>query len=349
LGKGRSYEKRDHFFRDYYRARLYRERLKKLEELGSVSGADQYPKGPRLKCILGTRGEHGLRIHIPKELLTSYLGNEPCWVKLVIKDKILYRKYNPKDGRYFNIPEEFGTVGKEVEVTIDRLSLVEFVRMAIGEGRSPFSIEIGQGGGYYSTIGNKRIPLSLLMDLHPEWGEHKGPAVIFTMEDYKGERHGIKIAHDGYSEPFIGIKARIKSAIESNDHSIMVGGYRPIVRMAYDDKTGALKVGYYHKGQTHAATIWLGRPEFEKLGVDVWFAEISEDRVEGIISEESYVGIDWNPKQETTQKGIFGTKIECTVLKKLSMEGVTYDESGTNYAKGSILNAFDVTYFDESG
>jgi len=102
------------------------------------------------------------------------------------------------------------------------------------------------------------------------------------------------------------------------------------------------------KGQTHTATIWLRRPEFEELYANISFKEISKDKAEGIVSHESYVGMDWVPDKDKNEKGIFGTKIECSALEKLGIEDLTYDTTGGNRAKeGGIRCVFDVTYFDE--
>ena len=120
--------------------------------------------------------------------------------------------------------------------------------------------------------------------------------------------------------------------------------------MVYDPKSEMLKVGYSHKGQTHTATIWLKPPEFEKLDVEISFSDVSKDGAEGIISKGFYARIGWSPKNDLSEKGIFGTKIECSTLRKLGIEDSTYDTTGRNRAKeGGIRCIFDVTHFDENG
>ncbi|MBO3842112.1 MAG: hypothetical protein FGF48_06810 [Candidatus Brockarchaeota archaeon] len=49
-----------------------------------------YPDGVRVKCALRRHGD-GLGIKIPGKLLESYLGEEPCWVKIEVKGRTFYK------------------------------------------------------------------------------------------------------------------------------------------------------------------------------------------------------------------------------------------------------------------
>ena len=151
----------------------YRERLRRLKELGNVPRPIRYPEGPRLKSRLISHA-HGLRILVSEEELAQYFGNERCWMKLGIKGKTLIRQYDPNSTREFYISKGLGEIGEEVEISINKLSLVEFVTMAIKGGRSSFSVEVGQPGNYHLVIGNERISMTLAMDLHFERGSLKG-------------------------------------------------------------------------------------------------------------------------------------------------------------------------------
>lgn len=353
MGKGWSYEKRDHFYKLYYRAMGYRARLRgrRLEGLDSLSGPTRYPEGLRLMCKASSDREGEVRILLTeslKEQLTSYLGNESCWIRLKVRETSFIKEYGP-DKSFFHLPRGISKLGEMVEVTISRLSISEFVTTAVRESKAQFGIGVGTPNSYHLVIKKERIPLTLVMNLHFEDGALKKPAAIFAITDYLGQRHGIKIAYDGYKEPYIAFKLRIGPAIKANDLKGIISDYKRIVRLAYHPEIGLLEVKYYADYRISSTVVWLNRPEFEKLVVDTVFNHVSQGEVKGIVRAEAYGEIDWHPASHRIEKGILGTKIECSVLKRLGIEKFALDLSGRNDIDQDTLNNFDLIYFDESG
>jgi hypothetical protein len=158
-----------------------------------------------LKLKLKSRG-HRLGISVPKEKLISCLGNEPCWVKIKVKGRVLYKEYNPTFA--FSLPKGIGSVGEEVCVTIKKISIHEFIRDVFGKnGQRPVEDSPSSGfdivftdGGYKLVINTRRRggvkELDLILEgyIHYEHGDTKGPVVTFVIKDYEENEHVFKIA-----------------------------------------------------------------------------------------------------------------------------------------------------------
>jgi len=321
------------------------------------------PEGLKLECKVISKRKSRQEIDIPKQELMSYLGNEPSWIKIEIEDKTLVKKHYLYGVHKFYIPKGID-LGKKAEVTVNKITLAEFVRIAVEKTKGPYTIEANRSGNYELVIGNARIPLILVEvpesagGLHFEKGEINKPTVIFAVDDFQGKKHGIKIAYGGSGESFVGFKLRIDKAIESNDIRGIVRGYRPIVDMRYGPDMGLLEIKYHEKRSPSQrpeswSAVWLRPPEFEKLmDLEIWFdaKSLSKPAVEGVVNGERYTKIDWDPDKDQIEKGKFGTVVEYGVLNKLGIEHVTYDTTGQNSVKrGGILCFFDVTYFNENG
>lgn len=339
MGKGRFYEKREHFFSQYYRAQCLRSRIK----------SRGYPGELKVKAIVSTRGTGKPAIAVPKELILSTIGEEPCWVKLEIKGRTIYKEYRPGRNEFHlpRGPQALARPEQKVEVKISHVTLQEFVQRAIKESPTLSVIQVNDGN-YYLIVGNERIPLSLAMRLHFERGE-KEPAAIFGITDYLGNMHGIKISHSGYRKPRIVFKRNI----DEGNGKIAVDQYREIAGVAYDPKIGKLEVEYYDGRVVSTSTIWLKEPKYEKLaGIDMAFSGVSEDQesrvqAKGVVSRQSHAGIDWHSRADTRKQGDFGVDIERAVLEKLGIHVTTFDVSGSNNIRSNRLYNFDLTYFDK--
>ncbi len=53
----------------------------------ALSRIINHPDGLMVKSVLKQHIKHNLRIRISRELLKSYLGDEPCWVKIKVKER----------------------------------------------------------------------------------------------------------------------------------------------------------------------------------------------------------------------------------------------------------------------
>jgi hypothetical protein len=216
------------------------------EELNRIAN---YPDGIKVKGILSKEGGR-FRIRLSKTLLASYLGDEACWVKIEVKGKTVYREYKPAYN-YFNLPEDIGEDGEEVEITIKKITTYDFIKTAIKGAGAPFNI-VFKLGGYWLTMNEQEVcEVSMEEDLYHDRGDH-GPAVIFAIRDYWGGEHLIKLVHKESKEYVC--KIRIGSI-----------SFREIRNVKYEEKRSRLIIEYSQERAMSEATskheIFLENPK----------------------------------------------------------------------------------------
>jgi transcription elongation GreA/GreB family factor len=216
------------------------------EELNRIAN---YPDGIRVKGILSKEGGK-FRIRLSKTLLASYLGDEACWVRIEVKGRTIYREYKPAYN-YFNLPEDIGEDGEEVEITIKKITTYDFIKATIKGAGAPFDI-VCELGGYWLTMNEQEVcEVSMEEDLYHDRGDH-GPAVIFAIRDYWGGEHLIKLVHKESKEYVC--KIRIGSI-----------SFREIRNVKYEEKRSRLIIEYSQERAMSEATskheIFLENPK----------------------------------------------------------------------------------------
>ncbi|MEM2414594.1 MAG: hypothetical protein QXZ04_02135 [Thermoproteota archaeon] len=193
------------------------------EELNRIVN---YPEGLKIKCILNKEGNR-FRIYVSKKLLESYLGSEACWVRIDVKSRTLYKEYDPSTN-YFNLPEDIGEDGEEVELAIVKTTTYEFIKEAIKGAGAPLDIAFSSGRYVLVVEGREVCDLTLKNDMHYDRGDY-GPAVVFAIMGYDGE-HLIKLVYK-----------------ESQEHlcKVKIGNsYRKIEDVKYKDTRRRLIIEY---------------------------------------------------------------------------------------------------------
>ncbi|MGB9717637.1 MAG: hypothetical protein ACPL4E_04255 [Thermoproteota archaeon] len=183
-----------------------------------------YPDGIIVKCVLKQHKDN-LRICIPKKKLAQYLGNEPCWIKLEVKGRTFYKNYGLTFE--FDLPND---LGEEVEVTIIKITVYEFVETVLREANAPFNVAFSSGKYMLIVNGEEVCELLLDKDLHYDKTGDYGPAVIFAIMDYEGKEHSIKLVHK-----------------ESKQYlcKVMISQFRQIKSVEYDEKRNKLIIEYF--------------------------------------------------------------------------------------------------------
>jgi hypothetical protein len=217
----------------------------RIDEVESLGGTPS--KAVMLKIKLESRG-HKLGFDVPEDILTSYLGNKPCWMMIKVKGKILYKKYNPTFE--FSLPKDIGSIGEEADVRIKKVSTYEFIRDVISRGKKqptgykfPLNFDIILANGGYKLVVKKaekeivRLDLILKEDLHYEDGGIKGPAVTFVMRDYRGVERVFKIAYNHEEICLFELKTGPGS------------GFRRILDLVYREEWKRLIIRYDEKGK----------------------------------------------------------------------------------------------------
>ncbi|MBS7618931.1 hypothetical protein KEJ25_10155 [Candidatus Bathyarchaeota archaeon] len=112
------------------------------------------------------------------------------------------------------------------------------------EANAPFDVTFSLGR-YKLAVEEKEVcELSIKNNLHYDRSSH-GPAVIFAMKDYKGKEHLLKLVSKEYVS------------------KIMIGQFRPIKSVKYDEDRNKLIVEY-HKGEgkiTYDYEVFLENPD----------------------------------------------------------------------------------------
>ncbi|MEM2920840.1 MAG: hypothetical protein QXF26_00815 [Candidatus Bathyarchaeia archaeon] len=184
---------------------------------------------------------------MPKEKLISYLGNDPCWIKIKVKGRVFYKEYSPTFS--FSLPKGIGSVGEEVYVTIKKISTNEFIRDMFKKngqqptkGTSPFNFDIAFTDGGYKLIVNtkrrggfKELDLILKSHIHYEHGDTKGPVVTFAIKDRDENEHIFKIACDHEGKLLFKIKPG------TGPRTVP----RNVVKLVYNEDWEELLVKYY--------------------------------------------------------------------------------------------------------
>lgn len=223
-----------------------------------VGAGSTRQKGAMLRIKLESRG-HKLGFDVPEDVLTSRLGNEPCWAMIKVKGRILYKKYNPSFE--FSLPRDIGNAGEEVNVRIKKASTHEFIRDVVERGKKqpakqifPSDFEIVLTNEGYKLVVKEdemevaRLSLILKEDLHYEDGSIKGPAVIFAMRDYEGKEHMLKVAYDHEERCLFELKTGLGSS------------FRRILDLAYRKEWKRLVVKYDEKGRTVRHRVYFEDP-----------------------------------------------------------------------------------------
>ncbi|MBO3798060.1 MAG: hypothetical protein JTT13_04225 [Candidatus Brockarchaeota archaeon] len=207
------------------------------------SGIVNYSDGLRVKCILKRKSDR-IRIYVLKDRLESYLGNEACWVKIVVKDRMVYREYDPSTYR-FNLPVDIGEDGEEAEVAIVKIITCEFIKTALREAKAPFDI-VFDSEKYKLVMNGKEVCyLTLKREMYYDKGDH-GPAVVFAITDWEGKEHLIKLVYKN-SEEYL---CRVKT-----------GDFRRIKNVEYNNKNRSLTIEYSIGEEMHSHTVFFVTPE----------------------------------------------------------------------------------------
>jgi len=187
-----------------------------------------------------------LRVRVSKSQLVSYLGSEPCWIRIEVKGRVFYKEYKGED-MDFDLPREIGVDGEEVEIRIVKITAYDFIRTAIGEGGIQFHI-IFEGGKYWLIVDGKEVCKLILKEgLHYDRSDH-GPAVILATMDYEGDEHLIKLVFK-----------------ESKEYvsKVMISHFRRIRSVKYDEKMNRLVIEYFRDEgeETSEHKIYLESPK----------------------------------------------------------------------------------------
>ncbi|MEM3712338.1 MAG: hypothetical protein QXR97_02190 [Thermoproteota archaeon] len=261
------------------------------EELNRIVN---YPEGLKIKCILNKEGNR-FRIYVTKKLLESYLGSEACWVRIDVKSRTLYKEYDPSTN-YFNLPEDIGEDGEEVEVTLIKITTYDFIRNILDNANAPFDIAF-RSGNYMLVVDEEDICETFLEeDLHYDKG-NRGPAITFAIIDCGGRKHLIKLVLTSEGEYLVRIRPSEKPL-----ESALTDFYR-IAAIRYDAARRKLIVRYEYKGQILAHRIYLEDPKsvIERLvqeivdklnmGMKISDSEVTE-LTEKIGEEYTFLNID---------------------------------------------------------
>ncbi|MEM2089155.1 MAG: hypothetical protein QXI42_10925 [Thermoproteota archaeon] len=216
------------------------------EEVEEVEEGEKPHEGLRMKCVLKKEGNR-FRIYMSekKELLESYLGNETCWVKIEVKSRIIYKKYDPSTYR-FNFPMDIGEDGEEIEVTIVKITTYEFIKTVLKEASAPFDIAFDLEEYKLIVNGKEVCDLTLKDDMYYDDGDH-GPAVKFTIRDYEGKEHLIKLVYKESKEYLC------KAEISANDYEI-------IENVKYEDGRRRLIILYRKSGRISGHEVRFEKP-----------------------------------------------------------------------------------------
>ncbi|MEM3025903.1 MAG: hypothetical protein QXP19_00105, partial [Thermoproteota archaeon] len=282
-----------------------------------------YPDGLRVKCVLKPH-EDRFTIHIPEEQLASYLGSEACWIRMEVKGTVLYKKYNPTFN--FDVPPGLGEAGEEIEITIRKITPYEFIRTAITEGRMPFDIEFSLER-YWLVVGDGKIETSLKQGMYYDRGD-KGPAVVFTIKDWQGEEHELKLVYN-WDRKYLS--------------KIMIEDFRQIQDAEYDSETGILTITYLKGDHASEHLIYLENPKsvltrmVEKLKITL--SEEREDtNLEGDIGEYYIMLYKSDVIKEKVSEILGVPKDKIKVVKGYSNWGPDFYV----YCEGKLVAIIDV-------
>ncbi|MBO3808262.1 MAG: hypothetical protein FGF50_01505 [Candidatus Brockarchaeota archaeon] len=95
----------------------------------------------------------------------------------------------------------------------------------------PFDIEFSLKR-YWLIVGEGKIEISLKKDMYYDRGD-KGPAVIFTIKDWQGKEHELKLVYN-WEKKYLS--------------KIMIEDFRQILEMSYNSHAEVLKIEY-QKGE----------------------------------------------------------------------------------------------------
>ncbi|MBO3842932.1 MAG: hypothetical protein FGF48_11060, partial [Candidatus Brockarchaeota archaeon] len=217
------------------------------EELSRIVN---YPEGLKIEgCKLREHGDN-LRIKVGKERLEPYLGNEPCWVKVKVKRRTLYKRY---DGEKldFDLPKDMEVTEDEIkngiEVTIIKITTYEFVSDVLeGSGRL-FRIAFKSGKYMLIVDGKEVCELFMKEDLHYDGTGDYGPAVIFAIKDSEEKEHLIKLAYRKSEEYLVRVK--------------IGASFRRVESAKYDGDMCMLRIEYHKEGRIFRHEVFLESPK----------------------------------------------------------------------------------------
>lgn len=166
--------------------------------------------GHSIKAVLlsgvtpNTRG-----LYLPKRLVQDLLGSKECVFEIKVKGRSVFKKYNPgleeeTRGYRFEVPLWVGKIDEEVEVSIRKISTIDFLRAA-DEAGLPFKISLKPGGRVFLIFEGGEVEVSVLGEVGWQGGSLNKPYLELALRDAEGEKHVFKIAYDGYSKPYAGI------------------------------------------------------------------------------------------------------------------------------------------------
>ncbi|MBO3810212.1 MAG: hypothetical protein FGF50_11565, partial [Candidatus Brockarchaeota archaeon] len=215
-----------------------------------LNGIVNYPEGLKIEgCKLREHGDN-LRIKVGKERLEPYLGNEPCWVKVKVKRRTLYKKY---DGEKldFDLPKDMEVTEDEIkngiEVTIIKITTYEFISDVLEESGRLFRIAFKSGKYMLIVDGKEVCELFMKEDLHYDGTGDYGPAVIFAIKDSEEKEHLIKLAYRKSEEYLVRIKIGTS--------------FRRVESAKYDEDMRMLRIEYHKEGRIFRHEVFLESPK----------------------------------------------------------------------------------------